>query len=139
MDRQQVFAYVKKKYHTAPDYPWQDDNAVLRHADNKKWYGLIMEVSGRKLGLSTEEMVDILNVKCEPTLIDSLRTHPGIHPAYHMNKESWLSIRLDGSVEEEVIKNLIDLSFELTQAKKAPKGGQDRKTGQKEEGKMPGR
>ncbi len=135
MDREQIFAYVKRKYHTVPDYPWRDENVVLRHADNKKWYGIIMEVGYAKLGLSGEGTVDIMNVKCAPELIGSLRTRPGIHPAYHMNKESWISIRLDGSVAAEEIKDLIDLSFRLTRAKKAPADGRGRKAGKKDPGK----
>lgn len=35
MTRQDVFDYVKKKYKTEPDYPWFEDNAVLRHTNNK--------------------------------------------------------------------------------------------------------
>ena len=35
-----------------------------------------------------------------------------------MNKEKWLTVRLDGSVPEDEIKNLIGLSFELTSSKK---------------------
>lgn len=44
MERREVFEYVKEQYGTAPDYPWMDWNAVLRHKENNKWYGLIMEV-----------------------------------------------------------------------------------------------
>ena len=35
---------AEKQYKTQPDYPWKDWNAVLRHTDNNKWYGLVMEV-----------------------------------------------------------------------------------------------
>ena len=52
MDRQQVFDYVRQRYGTLPDYPWADQNAVLRHRGNQKWYGLVMEVGREKLGLS---------------------------------------------------------------------------------------
>ncbi len=114
MNRQDVFAYVKKAYGTEPDYPWMDENAVMRHKENNKWYGLIMEVGRDKLALPGDGMVEILNVKCEPVLISSLRAQPGFHPAYHMNKDKWITIRLDGSVAEEEIKNLIDLSYGLT-------------------------
>ncbi len=43
-----------------------------------------------------------------------LREQSGYLPAYHMNKERWITIRLDGSVPEEEIKNLIDMSYHLT-------------------------
>lgn len=114
MDRQQLFDHVRHRYNTTPDYPWADGNAVLRHGENRKWYGLIMEVGRDKLGLSGDGQVEILNVKCDPMLIGSLRGQEGFHPAYHMNKEQWISIRLDGSVPAETIKSLLDLSYEAT-------------------------
>ena len=51
-------------------------------------------------------------------MIGSLLIQPGFHPAYHMNKDKWISIRLDGSVLEEEIKSLIDMSYELAMPKK---------------------
>lgn len=121
MTRQDVFDYVKKTYGTDPDYPWMDDNAVLRHSDNNKWYGLVMEVGRDKLGLSGDGTVDVLNVKCDPMLASSLRQQNGFHPAYHMNKDKWLTARLDGSAPDDEIKSLIDLSYELTASKKRKK------------------
>lgn len=117
MDRQQVFDYVKQRYSTLPDYPWADQNAVLRHCRNKKWYALIMEVDREKLGLLDTGTVHVLNVKCDPMLIGSLRMREGFHPAYHMNKDKWISIRLDSSVTENEIRNLIDGSYDLTAPK----------------------
>lgn len=114
VDRQQIFEYAKQRYNTLPDYPWEDQNAVLRHRKNKKWYALIMEVDKKKLGLFEEGLVQVMNVKCDPMLIGSLRTREGFHPAYHMNKDKWISVRLDGSVSEDEIRNLIDGSYGLT-------------------------
>lgn len=91
-----------------------DTNAVLRHADSKKWYAVILEVRRDKLGLNGSGMVDVLNVKCDPILIGSLRLKPGFHPAYHMNKDKWLTICLDGSVSPAEIQDLIEMSYELT-------------------------
>ena len=117
MNRKEVFAFVKNRFETEPDYPWFDENAVLRHKDNKKWYGIVLQVGKDKLGLTGEGFIDVLNVKCDPILIGSLRHEEGYHPAYHMNKDKWLTIRLDGSVPAEEIQNLIELSFELTAPK----------------------
>lgn len=121
MTRQEILEWVKRSYNTDPDYPWADENTVLRHGDNRKWYGLIMEIGREKLGLDGEGTVDIINLKCEPLLIGSLRGRDGFHPAYHMNKDQWLSVRLDGSVAEDELKNLIALSFELTRKKRRRK------------------
>ena len=122
MNRQEIFQWVNQRYNTIPDYPWSDENAVLRHADNRKWYGLIMEIRREKLGLEGAGTADIINLKCEPLLIGSLRGREGFHPAYHMNKDQWISIRLDGSVAGEELKDLIDLSYELTKKKTVRRG-----------------
>ena len=49
MTRKEVFEYCRQQYKTEPDYPWHDWNAVLRHSDNGKWYGLVMEVDRGKI------------------------------------------------------------------------------------------
>lgn len=121
MDRQQIFQYTKQQYGTEAEYPWMDRNAVLRHSDNKKWYALIMEVGRDKLGLPGDTSVDILNIKCEPLLIGSLRMRPGFFPAYHMNKDRWISILLDDTIPEEELKSLIALSYTLTAPKQPVK------------------
>ena len=121
MTRQQQFQWMKRRYGVEPDYPWADENAVLRHRDNNKWFALVMEVGREKLGMDGDGTAEIINLKCQPALIGSLRERDGFHPAYHMNKDQWLSVRLDGSVADDELKSLIDLSFELTQ-KKQKKG-----------------
>ena len=117
MTREEVLEYCRKQYHTVPDYPWNDNNAVLRHADNNKWYGLIMTVDGGKLVLSPRKQVEILNVKCDPVLSSYLRQQQGFYPAYHMNKENWVTVGLDGIVSDEKLKSLVRMSYDLTSGK----------------------
>lgn len=76
-----------------------------------------MDVSKDKLGLRGSEPLDVVNFKCDPILIGSLRGEPGFFPAYHMNKEQWLTAALDGSVSDEQIKMLLDMSCVLTATK----------------------
>ena len=101
-----------------PFYTWHDWNAVLRHNDNNKWYGVVLEVSADKLGLPEAGIIDVLNVKSDPLLIGSLRGQDGYFPAYHMNKEKWLSIQLGKPELDDAIKDLLSLSHELTAPKK---------------------
>ena len=127
MNREELEAYILNHYSTEPDYPWADTPraAVFRHANNRKWFALMMEVPRDKLGLAGAEKLDIVNFKCDPILISSLRGEPGIFPAYHMNKSSWITAALDGSVSTETIELLLDVSYELTMPKtrrKAAKG-----------------
>ena len=119
MNREELEAYILNHYSTEPDYPWADTPraAVFRHAGNRKWFALMMEVPRDKLGLSGTEQLDIVNFKCDPILISSLHGEPGIFPAYHMNKSSWITAALDGSVQTETIELLLDVSYELTTPK----------------------
>lgn len=123
MDRQQIFDYAKKKYGTTAEYLWAryPSYAVLRHQDNEKWYGIVMDVSKDKLGLQGTDVVDILDVKCDPVMIDMLRQLPGFQPGYHMNKTNWLSILLDGTVSDEQILDLLDMSYQMTAKKQRVK------------------
>ncbi|MDR1017750.1 MAG: MmcQ/YjbR family DNA-binding protein [Lachnospiraceae bacterium] len=114
MTKNQVLDYIQNKYNILPNYPWHDDNAVFRHPDNRKWFGLLMEIGRDKFVVGANGKIDVLNIKGDPTLISFLRTQKGFYPAYHMNKEKWLSICLDGSAPDEEIKSLIDSSFEMT-------------------------
>jgi len=127
MNREELEAYIRNHYATLPDYPWADTPraAVFRHVANRKWFALLMEVPREKLGLPGTEKLDIVNFKCGPILISSLRGETGIFPAYHMNKASWITAALDGSVSAETIELLLDVSYELTKPKpcrKAAKG-----------------
>lgn len=54
-------------------------------------------------------------MKCEQLLIDSSVKGDGVYRAYHMNKQQWLSIRLDGSVPLTKIIDLLDMSFDMTE------------------------
>ena len=51
---------------------------------------------------------------CDSILLGSLLDEKGFFPAYHMNKENWITVSLNGSVADDKIKMLIDMSFELT-------------------------
>ena len=104
MTRQELFAWIRQQYGTEPEYPWHDWNAVLRHNDNNKWYGVVLEVSADKLGLPEAGIIDVINVKSDPLLIGSLRGQDGYFPAYHMNKEKWLSIQLGKPELDDAIK-----------------------------------
>lgn len=119
MNRTELTEYIADIYGAEAEYPWikYSDYAVFRHANNKKWFAVIMDIPKSKLGLPDDEMICIMNLKCDPILTGSLRNEKGFFPAYHMNKTNWISVALDGSVDSDKIKWLLDLSFELTARK----------------------
>lgn len=119
--KDQVFDYIKKKYKVSPEYPWKryPGNAVFRHGDNNKWFALVMEVSGDKLGANTADYIPVINLKVDDMLFrDMLIQQHGIIPAYHMNKQQWITVFLDGSVKKKQVYELIDMSFMATASAK---------------------
>ena len=116
MDREDLDRFINDFYGASAEFLWasQPSFAVYRHSHNKKWFAIIMELKKDKIGLSGEGTVQVVNLKCDPLLIGSVLLEEGIHKGYHMNKNYWITVRLDGSVETDKIKWLLDLSFELT-------------------------
>ena len=76
-----------------------------------------MVIPYRTIGINKTGNVDILNVKCDPIMMGSLRGKPGFCPAYHMNKDKWITILLDGSAAQEDIKALLAMSYTMTATK----------------------
>ena len=123
--RPQIFEYVKKKYGSEPEYLWMrfPDFAVFRHDDNRKWYGIVMDVEREKLGLgsadfSDPDKVDVLNVKVDDIILAQILVQQeGYLPGYHQSHHSWISILLDGTVPLKEITDLIDMSYRVTASK----------------------
>ena len=113
MDREEIFEYVKKQYGTIPEYLWisSPDSAVLRH-HNGKWYAVIMNVERSKLGLDGDDTVEIIDVKCDPEMTGMIIQTYGFLPGYHMNKQHWITILLDGIVGESKILDFLDMSYD---------------------------
>lgn len=112
---------VLARYGDRPDRPWKKENGytVIRNHENRKWYGLIGEITLDKLiPDAPEEKCEILNVKVpEEKMADCLAT-PGIWPAYHMNKKNWISVLLDNDVPDERIAQLLAESRAFTETRK---------------------
>ena len=119
MTRQELTAHIFDAYSVEPDYPFPMDDVtcVFRHADNRKWFGIVMVIPYRTVGINRDGNVDILNLKCDPIMMGSLRGRPGFCPAYHMNKDRWITVLLDGSAEQEDITALLAMSYTMTATK----------------------
>ena len=114
--REQLLRYAIEQQGVQPEYLWagHPNFAVLRRAGSRKWYALFMDVERKRLGLPGEGIADILDVKCDPLLRGSLLESAGFLPAYHMNKDRWITLLLDGSIPWDEIITLLNMSYELT-------------------------
>ena len=124
MNRSELETYITETYHASAEYPWlkYPNYAVFRHRDNQKWFAVIMDIPRNKLGMPGETLLDAVNFKSNPILIGSLLGEPGFFPAYHMNKDWWITAALDGTVSEDKIKMLLDISYRATAPKPRGKG-----------------
>ena len=119
MTKQEFLSYCLSAYGTSPDYPFDEDfeTAVLRHADNRKWYAIVMKVSRRKFGFDSDEVIDVVNLKLPTEMFGSFSATEGVYPAYHMNKLHWISVLLPDA-SDDVVQFLVNVSFEATKAKR---------------------
>ncbi len=115
----EVIKYVKEKYNDDLEYLWNKfpENAVWRNKINNKWYGTLLIISERKLKLEKDKMVDIIDLRYSKDKIKEIVDNEKIFEGYHMNKNSWITIRLDGSLETDKICELIDNSYNISLTK----------------------
>lgn len=108
MDKQDLIDHCLTYPGVYEDYPFDESWAVMRHGANKKSFAFIYAREGHHCA----------NLKCDPMRAAMLRDlHDDIKPGYHMNKEHWNTVILDGELEEEDIFDLVRHSFELTRPK----------------------
>ena len=119
MNRQEFALHIKDFYAIIYDCPFEDDldTWVFRHTDNKKWFALVMTIKKRKLGIDSDDLIDVVNLKCAPEIMDNLWHESGVFPAYHMSKKHWLTLALDGSCDEDTVKWVTKISYDLTRKK----------------------
>ena len=72
-----------------------------------------MRVAAKKFFLELPGKVTIINLKVAKGTVQEIIDGKNIFPAYHMNKQSWISIVLDDNIADEQIEKLIDGSYNL--------------------------
>ena len=119
MTKQTFLTHCINTYNTPPDYPFDEDfeTAVLRHADNRKWYAIVMRVSRQKFGFDSDEVIDVVNLKLPLEMFGSFGAADGVYQAYHMNKLHWISVLLPDA-SDDLIEFLVNASYEATKDKK---------------------
>ncbi len=112
----EVIYYIEEKYGDQLEFLWEkfDDNAIWRNKQNSKWYGILLTVSERKLGIASDKIIEIIDLRYAKEKIETMVDNTKIFPGYHMNKKSWITIKLDGTVETKRIFDLIDNSYKLS-------------------------
>ena len=117
--RTRILDYVAERYQSYPQFPWKSapEHGTLKTAKGK-WYGVIMHIPYRSLGIDVDGMTDVCNLKNCPEFIQELIDYKCFYPAYHMNKTYWFTILLEQKLSWKQLQKLIDESYRLVSAGK---------------------
>lgn len=99
-----IIAYAESEWGEMPEFLWKNfpDYAVLRRKDTDKWYALVARLTANKVGGSRKDVVEVVNMRRTDGIEGSR-----FLPAYHMNKKTWTTIVLDGTVGAEELQKLL--------------------------------
>lgn len=114
---QEILQYVRDEYNNEPEFLWQkfSTTSILRNHENNKWYAAFMTITKNKLGLKPDEPVEVIDLRFNKhEALDFVASNQHIYPGYHMNKQNWITIILDGSLETEQILELLDNSYQIS-------------------------
>ena len=111
----EIIKYIKEKYNDDLEFLWEkfDNDAIWRNKKNNKWYGAILTVKESKISGGSDQLIEVLDLRYQKEDINSIVDKVKIFPGYHMNKNSWITIKLDNSIKNEKIFKLIDNSYNL--------------------------
>ncbi len=76
---------------------------------------LVFKVAGKMFALLPLDEVNLsINLKCDPEKAVSLREmYPSVKPGYHMNKNHWNTVYIDGTIEKKLVLGWVDDSYQL--------------------------
>ena len=106
MNLEKIESIFMAKSGATKEFPFGDDIMVFKVMN--KMYGLI----------SLDDEPLNINLKCDPNDALAYRDiYECVNPDYHMNKKHWNTITLDGTMQEEILKDMVDESYELVVSK----------------------
>ncbi len=99
------------------DFPFGPETSVFKVGG--KMFALVM-LTGAPGGV---------NLKCDPDWALELRAvHAAVRPGYHMNKRHWNTVELDGTVDDDELRTMVEHSHELV-VRSLPRRERDRLAG----------
>lgn len=120
MNREELRAYLLSKAQAVEEHPFGPGTSVYK-------------VAGKMFALLPDEGPLTVSLKCDPYLAALLRENrPAVIPGYHLNKRHWNTVKLDGSIADDLgddeVREMIDHSYDQV-VKKLPKAAQRRLLG----------
>ncbi len=101
-------------------YSWIDDHCLSKKGAEKEykaeWEALLYKVGGKMFAMQGQdkEKRSIISVKLDPPFGEFLRSqYDDIRPGYYLNKMHWNSVDLNGDIDDDLLKSMLDQSYEL--------------------------
>jgi predicted DNA-binding protein (MmcQ/YjbR family) len=101
-------------------YGWIDEYCLAKNGAEKdfkiEWNAIRYLIGGKMFALQGGDKYEkpIITLKCIPPFGETLRKeYEHIVAGYYMNKEHWNSVYLDGDVPDAILKQMIDMSYDL--------------------------
>lgn len=111
----EIIDFIAREYRVSPEFLWAKfpDNAVFRKKANAKWFAALLTVEESKVRTGGTGKIEIVDLKMRAGERESLIDNEKYYAGWHMNKKTWFTICLDGSVPTGEIFDRIRNSYEL--------------------------
>ncbi|MCC6761439.1 MAG: MmcQ/YjbR family DNA-binding protein [Chitinophagaceae bacterium] len=75
---------------------------------------LVFKVAGKMFALANMTVFESINLKCDPEQAIELRErYAAVLPGYHMNKQHWNTVLIDGSIPNQLLLQWTKDSYDL--------------------------
>ena len=111
IDRKELEEYILSFPNTWLDFPFGENTSVYKIGHKETGEGkmfALIDDNSKPLRVS---------LKCDPVLAETLReNYESVVPGYHLNKKHWNTVICTGQLDDEQIKDLVRLSYNLVSA-----------------------
>lgn len=116
-----VAEIARREYGAEPEFLWPERSPnyfILRNQRNKKWFAAVMVILGDKIGHNHNPKLEIIDLRFDKgQALDFAENNKYIYPGWHMNKQSWITLPLDGTLQDDQILSLLEHSYLLSDQK----------------------
>ena len=104
-----ILSFAETEWGETPEFLWKNfpDYAVMRRKDTDKWYALLARLTADKVGGSKKDIIEVVNMRRTEGM-----DGPRFLPAYHMNKKTWTTVILDGTIDANKLLRFLTVSRE---------------------------
>jgi predicted DNA-binding protein (MmcQ/YjbR family) len=111
-----IAKHILNNYGDYPQFLWKKfpGYGVFKNASNKKWYGIISNIDYSKINKTKTGEIEVINLKLDEKIIIKLLKEKGFYPAWHMNKQTWITLILNETLTDDTVMKYVEQSYKYT-------------------------